>query len=362
MSVTLDHLLEPISQWLDDTNVEEICIQKPGEAWVYSRGWFERHPVDLDADAIEDIAIVAAAQRRQDIHQRQPLLATDLVGRGRLQAVIYPCVAEGSPSLTIRRGSTEWPTLDELEAGGLFTATKAVKSATYDDELIQLYQGGHWKRFLAGAVLKRKTMIICGTNASGKTHISKAALGAVPAEERLITIEDAPELRGLDRLHPNSVSLYYDKDGKGGVTASVLVEAALRMRIGRLFLQEIRDGVGAIAFLLALQTGHTGGITTIHASDCLAVFDRLRVLVKQAPGGASISDTDMTKQLRSLVDVIVHAGRDGSTFKVDEVWFRACPDVMGKSDERGVAAFSGESGAVAGNRAGVCEPCPVPQP
>ena len=121
-----------------------------------------------------------------------------------------------------------------------------------------------------------------------------------PPEERLITIEDAPELRGLDRLHPNSVSLYYDKDGKGGVTASVLVEAALRMRIGRLFLQEIRDGVGAIAFLLALQTGHTGGITTIHASDCLAVFDRLRVLVKQAPGGASISDTDITTQLRSL--------------------------------------------------------------
>ena len=163
-------------------------------------------------------------------------------------------------------------------------------------------------------------------------------------------------MRGLDRLHPNSVSLYYDKDSKGGVTASVLVEAALRMRIGRLFLQEIRDGVGAIAFLLALQTGHTGGITTIHASDCLAVFDRLRVLVKQAPGGASISDTDITTQLRSLVDVIVHAGRDGSTFKVDEVWFRACPEVMGKSDERGVAALSGESGAVAGDRAGVSEP------
>jgi type IV secretion system protein VirB11 len=351
MSITLDHLLEPISHWLDDHSVEEVCIQKPGEAWVYSRGRFEQHLADLDADAIVDIAIVAAAQRRQDIHQRQPLLATDLVGRGRLQAVIYPCVAEGRPSLTIRRGSTEWPTLDELDAGGLFTATKAVKSTAEDDELIELYRGGNWKRFLAGAVLKRKTMIICGTNASGKTHISKACLDAVPRDERLITIEDAPELRGLDERHPNSVSLYYDKDSKGGVTASVLVEAALRMRIGRLFLQEIRDGVGAIAFLLALQTGHTGGITTIHASDCLAVFDRLRVLVKQAPGGASISDKDITTQLRSLVDVIVHAGRDGSTFKVDEVWFRACPEVLGASDERGVAAFSGESFAAAGDRA-----------
>jgi type IV secretory pathway ATPase VirB11/archaellum biosynthesis ATPase len=138
MSVTLDHLLEPISHWLDDPSVEEVCIQKPNEAWIYSRGKFDRHDVALDSDAIEDIAIVAAAQRQQDIHRRQPLLATDLVGRGRLQAVVYPCVAEGLPSLTIRRGSTEWPTLDELEAGGLFTATKAVKSADGDDELVDL--------------------------------------------------------------------------------------------------------------------------------------------------------------------------------------------------------------------------------
>ena len=64
-----------------------------------------------------------------------------------------------------------------------------MKSTAEDDELIELYRGGHWKRFLAGAVLKRKTMIICGTNASGKTHISKACLDAVPRDERLITIE-----------------------------------------------------------------------------------------------------------------------------------------------------------------------------
>ena len=89
MSITLDHLLEPISQWLDDTNVEEICIRRAwARRWVYSllaasnSIWWT-----FDADAIEDIAIVAAAQRRQDINQRQPLLATDLVGRGRLQAV-----------------------------------------------------------------------------------------------------------------------------------------------------------------------------------------------------------------------------------------------------------------------------------
>jgi type IV secretion system protein VirB11 len=321
VSVTLDHLLEPLAHWLDDPSVEEICIQRPGEAWVYSGGRFVRHEVPLDADEIEDIAIVAAAQRQQDVSHRRPLLATDLVGRGRLQAVIYPCVAEGFPSLTIRRGSCEWPTLDELEASGLFSATKPVKNTADDDELIALYRAGDWKNFLASAVRKRKTVVICGTNASGKTHISKAALGAVPMDERLITIEDAPELRDLP--HPNSVSLYYDRDAEdGAITASELVEAALRMRIGRLFLQEIRDGAAAIAFLLALQTGHSGGITTIHAADCAAVFDRLRVLIKQTPGGAAVSDADINSQLHALVDVIVHAARDAGRFFVDEVWFR----------------------------------------
>jgi len=323
MSVTLDHLLEPIAHWLDDPAVEEVCIQRPGECWVYSTGQFARHDVRLDADEIEDIAIVAAAQRQQDVGRRRPLLATDLVGRGRLQAVLYPCVAEGLPSLTIRRGSVAWPTLEQLAAGGLFRTTRTVKNTANDDDLRALYRAGAWHRFIGEAVRRQKTIIVCGTNASGKTHLSKAALGEVPLHERLITIEDAPELRGLP--HPNTVNLYYDKDAEdGAITASELVEAALRMRIGRLFLQEIRDGAAAIAFLIALQTGHQGGITTIHASDCNAVFDRLRVLIKQTPGGAAVSDADITSQLRSLIDVIVHAARDGNTFMVDEVWFQGC--------------------------------------
>ena len=323
MSVTLDHLLEPLSHWLDDPAVEEVCIQKPGECWVYAAGEFARHRVQLDSDEIEDIAIVAAAQRQQDVGRKRPLLATDLVGRGRLQAVLYPCVAEGLPSLTIRRGAAAWPTLEQLAAGDLFKTTRPRKNTADDDELLLLYRAGAWQQFIGEAVRRRKTMIICGTNASGKTHLSKAALGEVPLHERLITIEDAPELRGLP--HPNSVSLYYDKDAdNGAVTASELVEASLRMRIGRLFLQEIRDGAAAIAFLVALQTGHQGGITTIHASDCNAVFDRLRVLIKQTPGGAAVSDADITSQLRSLIDVIIHAARDGNTFMVDEIWFKGC--------------------------------------
>lgn len=319
MSFTLDHLLSPLDQWLNDPAVEEICINAPREAWVYSHGRFERHPVPLLAEEIEDIAIVAAAQRGQDVGLGRPLLSTDLVGRGRLQAVLVPCVAEGYPSLTIRRGSDDWPTLAGLVAGGLFrnTQTSRREHTRADGHLIELYHSGQWEEFFAAAIKARKTIVCCGENASGKTHFSKAMIGEIPLNERLITIEDSAELRGLQ--HPNRVQLYWSKDGTG-VTSAQLVEAALRMRIGRLFLQEIRDGHAATAFLTALQTGHAGGITTIHAAHCQGVFDRLRVLIKLVHG--DVSDNDITTQLKQLVDIIVHNARDDGGFEVDEVYFK----------------------------------------
>lgn len=321
MSITLDHLLSPLSQWLDDPSVEEVCINAPGEVWIWRGGQFTRHPVSLEPLDIEDIAIVAAAQRRQDVGASRPLLSTDLAGRGRLQAVLHPCVAEGFPSLTIRRGSDEWPSLEDLARGGLFQKASQERPREADADLMELYRAGNWPEFLRLAVRKKKTIIACGQNASGKTHLSKALIAEIPEAERLITIEDSPELKGL--LHPNRVQLYYDKNAPGGMPrAADLVEAALRMRIGRLFLQEIRDGKAALAFLLALQTGHPGGITTIHATDCKSVFDRLRVMIKQAGDGAAISDADLVAQFHHLADVIVHTERSDKKFAVDEVWFR----------------------------------------
>lgn len=323
MSVTLDHLLSKWDPWLNDSSVEEICANAADEIWTFSKGMFSRHRVPMSAEELEDIAIVAAAQRQQDVGNGKPLLATDLMGRGRLQAVLEPCTAKGYPSLTIRRGSDDWPTLAGLAQAGLFTNTRTERRShtKTDEQLVGLYKAGRWEEFFSGCVRAKKTIIGSGETASGKTHFAKAMIGEIPLWERLITIEDSPELRGLQ--HPNRVQMYYDKaGGESGVRASELVEAALRMRIGRLFLQEIRDGEAAIAFLMALQTGHAGGITTIHAAHCTAVFDRLRVVIKQTAGGAAVSDADLMSQFHELVDVVVHSSRDEGTFAADEVWFR----------------------------------------
>lgn len=321
MSMTLDHLLRPLDRWLNDPTVEEICIQKPHEAWIFSAGRFKRFEVPgLCAQDIEDIGIVAAAQRRQDWDHISPLLDTDLVGRGRLGAVVYPCVGEECPSLTIRRGSATWPTLAGLAQSGLFKTTRATKTPPPDDELQALYACGNWEQFLRRATQKRKTIVGCGRTASGKTHVSKAIINEVDRNERLITIEDSPELRDIP--FPNCVQLYFDNAAKGAnaITAADLIVAALRMRPSRLFLQEIRTGEAAVAFLAGLQIGQSGGITTVHATNCAGVFDRLRGLIKQT--GSTLSNDDINTQLRDLIDVIVHTSRDDGPFEADEIWYR----------------------------------------
>ena len=320
MSHTLDYLLHPLRRYLDDPAVEELCVNGPGGAFIYAKGAFTFHPLDLSARDIENIAIVAGAQRRQNVGPNASLLATDLDGQGRLQAVLPPNVPEGRPSLTIRRGSTFNPSIEDLAKGGLFSQTRGEKRAANaaDERLIALYQAEQWEEFFRAAVQANKTIVACGVTASGKTTFAKALIDSIPLDVRLITIEDTPEWTEIP--HKNWVSLLYDKEGR--VQAGHLVEAALRMRIGRLLVQEIRDGNAANAFLHALQSGHPGGITTIHATDCENMFIRLRTMVKQTPAGAALSDVDLIGQLQSLIDIVVHCHRpEGRKPTISEVWF-----------------------------------------
>src|SRR3954464_12279348 len=150
MSPTLRYLLKPISQFLEDPSVEECCINAPGEAFVYSKGGFTCHPVDLDAGEIEDIAHYAAAARRQDVSSTFPLLSTELPDGERLQAVLPPCVADGKPALTIRKHSSFDPSLDALAEAGIFSRTVRRKSGMTkaDEELRDLHRREAWLPFL----------------------------------------------------------------------------------------------------------------------------------------------------------------------------------------------------------------------
>jgi type IV secretion system protein VirB11 len=319
-SPQLEEMLKPLAPWRHDPAVEEICLE-PGAAFIWRCGGFSRHDVELDACDLEDIAIVAGAHRRQDIGRDRPLLGTDLPGLGRIQAVLPPCVADGQVSLTIRLGAPFSPTIEGLAETGMFARTAQRRSglSETDERLADLYRAKDWRAFFPEAVRAKKTIVATGATASGKTTFLKSLISAIPPDERLISVEDSPE---YNLSHPNKVALFYAEGGQDatGVTAAMLVKASLRMRPSRILLQELRDGPATLAFLHTLQSGHPGGLTSLHATSAEAAFDRMRLLVKGTQAGAAASDADVNAQLRSLVDVVVHCSREGDQFQISEVW------------------------------------------
>jgi type IV secretion system protein VirB11 len=321
----LRYLMAPMRPWLSNPATEEICVNGPGSAFVWQGGKFAPIDLHLDTRDLMDIAILAGAIRRQDVGPVQPLLAAELPDGERMQVVLPPCVAADTVSLTIRKASSFAPTLDVLGKGGLFDRTEGHRRAmtAEDRRLVDLHQTGQWMEFLRAAVLAKKTIILAGDTGSGKTTVAKALIDCMPLSERLITIEDTAEWGDIP--HRNRVALFYSKGGQGAarVTAQDLVEAALRMRIGRLLVQEIRDGGAASAFLQAVSSGHPGGITTIHAASADAAFTRLCLELRR---GSSTATTDeLMAILRENIHVIVHCRQRPEDAKrvISEVWFGA---------------------------------------
>src|SRR3546814_661360 len=152
----------------------------------------------------------------------------------------------------------------DMEQGGLFDQVVApADRESGTDPLLDTYRAGHYRSFLEGAVLARKNIIISGATGSGKTTLSKALIQHISADERLISIEDTPELA---IPQPNHVRLFYSKGGQGlaKLGAKDLLESCLRMRPDRVLLQELRDGT-AFYYIRNINSGHPGSITTVHA-------------------------------------------------------------------------------------------------
>ncbi|SMF42955.1 type IV secretion system protein VirB11 [Azospirillum oryzae] len=320
---TLRLLLEPLTALLADKEVTELVVNRPGEAGVERAGVWSWHALpDLGFERLDAIATLCAALSQQDVGPQQPLCASVLPDGERVQIARPPAVAAGTLSLTIRRPSRSTPTVAALAAGGLFARTRpsSRQPSPADARLRALHRAQDWQRFFPLAVQTKKTVVVTGDTGSGKTTVAKALIGAIPPDERLITIEDTAEFIGLPQR--NRVALFYSKGGQGvaPVGPEALIEAALRMRPDRILMQELRDGA-AFTFLRALAAGHPGGITTCHAGSAAGAFDALRLMVKQNEAGRHIADADLHALLRRHIDVIAQCRRDADGFAIEEVFF-----------------------------------------
>jgi type IV secretion system protein VirB11 len=316
----LQHYLAPLRPWLAAEDVTELVINRPGEAAVEGAGGWRWHDApQLTAAWLRPLATAAAAFTAQDVSADQPICSTVLPGGERCQIVLPPTAEH--VALTIRKPSRRALELEDFAAAGLFdqVADASRDLTALDRELLALRAAGDWPGFFRAAVVGRRNILIAGATGSGKTTLARGFVRLIPPDERLVSVEDTPEL-GV--AHRNAVRLIYSKDGQGlaQVGPKALLESALRMRPDRILLGELRDA-SAFFYLRNVNSGHPGSITTVHADSAALAFEQLTLLVKESEAGRGLSREDIQALLRQLVDIVVHLERRGGRVRITEVWY-----------------------------------------
>ena len=320
--VYLRSFLAPLTGMLARPDVTDIYVNRPGELWVETTsGGIERHEAPgLDEATLARLARQFAALSHQGISREHPLLSATLPDGARIQ-VIAPPATRGPLALAIRKHVSPQLDLSDYVASGAFGETKAregFERSEGDRALAAMLAAGDIRGMLSAAVKGRKNILVAGGTSTGKTTFLNALLKEVPAEERLILIEDTPE---LFVRHENHVGLIAARSalGEAQVETDDLVAASLRMRPDRIILGELR-GREAYSFLRAVNTGHPGSMTTVHADSPERAVEQIVLLVLQ--GGTQLNRDDVRHYVSRTVDVFVQLTRSGGRRRVAEVVLR----------------------------------------
>ena len=323
-ATALELTLRPLRPLLMRPDVMEICINRPSEVYLETRAGWRREPAAYaDLDWCRRFAKLVANFSRQRVDETAPLLSASLPSGERVQIALPPATTQGCVAINIRRPSEEVWSVGELAQRGIFRRTRAAGAGLeeVEVELGNLMAQGQYDAFMRLAVRSRRNIVVSGPTGSGKTTWTKALIREIPAHERLVTIEDAPELV-LD-THPNHVRLFYSKDDQGlaRVTPKQLLEATLRMKPDRILLAELRSEE-AFDYLRNVNSGHPGSITSVHASSATLAFEQLVLLIKQSEGGRQLARRDIRSLLRRLIDVVIQCEVERHERFVKEIWYR----------------------------------------
>ncbi|MCC6299545.1 MAG: CpaF family protein [Anaerolineales bacterium] len=281
----------PIQPLLDDPEVSEVMVNGPKKVYVEKNGKLTKSPIAFDDDAhvlrIIDRIVLPLGRR---VDSDNPTVDARLPDGSRVNAVIPPVAIDG-PSITIRKFKKDKLSIQQLIALGSLTQNMA--------------------EFIRACVISRLNIVISGGTGSGKTTLLNVLSGYIPEDERIITIEDAAELQ-LQQDHVMRMETKTaNTDGKGAVTIRDLVRNSLRMRPDRIVVGEVRAGE-ALDMLQAMNTGHDGSLTTVHANSPRDAISRLETLVLMA--GMELPLKVVRQQISSAVDLIIQQTRlkDGS--------------------------------------------------
>jgi len=283
--------LGPLEEFLADESVTEVMVNGPRQIFIERNGRLELTNQDfMDEGSVQAIIerIVAPIGRRID--ESQPYVDARLPDGSRVNAIIPPLSLTG-PCITIRKFSKR-----------AFTDADFIRFNTWTEDIT---------RFLRICVLLRKNIVVAGGTGSGKTSLLNVLSSYIPPTDRILTIEDAAELR-LNQPHVIRLEARPPNiEGRGAITIRDLVRNALRMRPDRIIVGECRGGE-ALDMLQAMNTGHDGSLTTVHANSPRDVISRLETMVLMS--GMELPSRAIREQVASALDLIVHESRlsDGS--------------------------------------------------
>jgi len=284
--------LGPLEPLLAAPDVTEVMVNGPGHAYIERAGRLERIDLALDAPGIVRLVERVVAPLGLRLDRSSPMVDARLPDGSRLHAVLPPLAIDG-PCITIRRFGAR---LVPLDAFGLDAGASA---------------------FLRWSVEVGWNLVVAGGTSAGKTTLLNALSGAVPDDERVVTIEETAELR---LVQPHVVRLEArppNAEGIGAVPVRALVRAALRMRPDRVVVGEVRGGE-AFDMLQALNTGHDGSLSTVHANSAADALTRLETLVLLAETGLPLFA--VRAQLGAALDGVVFvARRPGGTRRVEQI-------------------------------------------
>jgi len=311
-SVYLDAYLAPFRPWLEREDITEILVNRPGEVWIEETGvaGMRRLPVsDADDLLLRRLAEQVARASHQGINREHPLLAATLPdevcpGSARIQ-LCGPPATRGHWAMAIRRHRLLDLPLSAYDHGPLRPAPAEPLPDAVDEPIA----------YLRACVARRMTVLVFGGTSTGKTTFLNALLREIPDGERVVLVEDTAELRLPGE---NGVGLIAVKGelGEARVTTDDLVQAALRLRPDRIVVGELR-GQETVSFLRAINTGHPGSFSTVHANSPRGALEQIALMALQA--GIGLTRRETIEYTAQVVDVVVQLDRGGGQRRIADI-------------------------------------------
>lgn len=298
-----------IQALLDREGLTEVAINQPGRIWYEGReGWKYVEEPAANFENLKHLAeSLSTYSNLPQLNQANPIASVILPDGERGQIIMPPATEPGCIAISIRKPSLQRFSIADYVNSGRFDNVRIAQKQTVElsdtqRKLYELYLKGDphsLEKFIYEAVKERLNFLIVGGTGSGKTTIAKAVADIFPPERRYATIEDVHEMQLPN--HPNHIHLFYKK---GVITAKTIIESCMRLKPDHIFLAELR-GDEAWSYLEALNTGHEGSISTIHANNTYASFSRLASIVKQSDVGMTVDMELIMRTIKTSVDVIL---------------------------------------------------------